>query len=88
MNLTLALFLIGLAFICGLIIGRQSVSSHKTDQETYPHDPYILELRDRQEILNLLRQGKRIEAIKLYRSIAQSGLKEAKEAVEQLETEI
>jgi hypothetical protein len=88
MNLTLALFLIGLAFIFGLIIGRQSVSSHKTDQEVYPHDPYILELRDRQEILNLLRQGKRIEAIKLYRSIAQSGLKEAKEAVEQLETEI
>jgi hypothetical protein len=42
----------------------------------------------RQEILELLRQGNKIQAIKLYRSLTQSGLKESKEAIEQLESEI
>ena len=48
----------------------------------------LLSLRDRQEILELLQQGNKIQAIKHYRSITDSGLKEAKEAVEKLELEI
>ena len=88
MDMTLAFFLIGLAFIMGLIIGRQTVPSQKTDQSLYRSSPNVLALRDRQEILELLRQGNKIQAIKLYRSLTQSGLKESKEAIEQLESEI
>ncbi len=88
MDMTLAFFLIGLAFIMGLIIGRQTVPSQKTDQALYRSSPNVLALRDRQEILELLRQGNKIQAIKLYRSLTQSGLKESKEAIEQLESEI
>ncbi|MDO0913329.1 ribosomal protein L7/L12 [Streptomyces sp. DT2A-34] len=36
------------------------------------------------EVLVLLRNGKKIEAIKVYREITGEGLKEAKEAVERL----
>ncbi len=88
MDMTLAFFLIGLAFILGLIIGRQTAPSQKTDQALYRSSPNVLALRDRQEILELLRQGNKIQAIKLYRSLTKSGLKESKEAIEQLESEI
>jgi len=37
------------------------------------------------EILDLLKAGKKIEAIKLYRARSGSGLKEAKDYVEQLQ---
>lgn len=47
-----------------------------------------LSSRDREEMLELLRQGKKIHAIKIYRSFTGCGLKEAKDAVEQLESEI
>jgi ribosomal protein L7/L12 len=37
-----------------------------------------------QEILQLAQQGKKIEAIKCYRSLHNVGLKQAKEAVEKM----
>ena len=37
------------------------------------------------EIVNLLRQGRKIEAIKIYRERTNLGLKEAKDAVEEIE---
>lgn len=40
---------------------------------------------DRQRIMILLRNGKKIQAVKLYRDVTGSGLKEAKHAVEHLE---
>jgi ribosomal protein L7/L12 len=88
MDLTLAFFLIGLAFILGLIIGRQTAPSQKSDQALYRSSPKVLALGEKQEILELLRQGNKIQAIKRYRSLTQSGLKESKEAIEQLESEI
>jgi ribosomal protein L7/L12 len=88
MDLTLAFFLIGLAFILGLIIGRQTAPSQKSDQALYRSSPKLLALGEKQEILELLRQGNKIQAIKRYRSLTQSGLKESKEAIEQLESEI
>jgi ribosomal protein L7/L12 len=39
----------------------------------------------RQEILNAILAGKKIEAIKLYRAATGQGLKEAKDFVDQLE---
>ena len=88
MDMTLAFFLIGLAFILGLIIGRQTAPSQNTEQALCRSNSNVLALRDRQEILELLSQGNKIQAIKLYRSLTQSGLKESKEAIEQLELEI
>jgi large subunit ribosomal protein L7/L12 len=38
-----------------------------------------------EEILSLLREGKKIEAIKHYREATGAGLKEAKDAVERIE---
>ena len=40
------------------------------------------------EIVNLLRQGRKIEAIKIYRERTKLGLKEAKDAVEALERQL
>lgn len=47
--------------------------------------PYRLSAADQERILVLLRGGQKIHAIKLYREITGSGLKEAKDAVEHLE---
>lgn len=41
----------------------------------------------RQEIMMLLRSGRKIEAIKVYREKTGVGLKEAKDAVERLESQ-
>ena len=40
------------------------------------------------EIVNLLRQGRKIEAIKIYRERTNLGLKEAKDAVEEIERQL
>jgi ribosomal protein L7/L12 len=40
------------------------------------------------EVKNLVRSGKKIEAIKLYREISGVGLKQAKEEVERMEREL
>ncbi|HEY0073830.1 MAG TPA: ribosomal protein L7/L12 [Abditibacteriaceae bacterium] len=41
-----------------------------------------------EEIVSLLRQGRKIEAVKIYRERTNLGLKEAKDAVEALERQI
>ncbi|CDR05549.1 ribosomal protein L7/L12 [Streptomyces iranensis] len=38
-----------------------------------------------ERVLALVRQGKKIEAIKVYRQLTDAGLKEAKDAVERME---
>jgi ribosomal protein L7/L12 len=45
-------------------------------------------LLNNDEIVNLLRQGQKIEAIKIYRERTNLGLKEAKDAVEAIERQI
>ena len=88
MNTIVVFCLVGLAFSVGFIVGRQSASPKATTQAMYHHDANTLTVANRQEILDLLRQGEKIQAIKIYRSMTQCGLKDAKEAIEQLASEI
>jgi hypothetical protein len=58
-------------------------TEYKTDMKTAEKSaggPSVLE----EEVLSLLRQGRKIEAIKVYRAATNKGLKEAKDAVEAL----
>ncbi len=57
------------------------VSSAEGDADSAAAEPQTLDGR----VLALLRNGRKIEAIKLYRDITGAGLKEAKDAVEALE---
>ncbi|GAB97191.1 ribosomal protein L7/L12 [Kineosphaera limosa] len=41
--------------------------------------------RPHQEVLDLLRSGKKIQAVKRYRELTGAGLREAKEAVDEIE---
>lgn len=75
------------AFALGFLVGRQTAPSKRTEKVVYRNASQDLTLGDRARIFSLLQQGEKIEAIKLYRSIQQTGLKEAKEAVERLESE-
>ncbi len=61
---------------CRALMGSQQPSS--TEPETSRRDEQLLEL---------LRAGRKIDAIKLYRKQTQAGLKEAKDAVEALAAE-
>lgn len=72
------------AFFLGFLVGRQSTASKPTEKTIYRN----ISQGDRERILALLRAGNKIEAIKLYRSIHQTGLKEAKDTVERLKSEI
>jgi hypothetical protein len=83
MNTILASFLIALAFGLGFILGRQSASPKTTTQAIYHHDANTLTVGNRQEILELLRHGEKIQAIKIYRSLTKCGLKETKIAIAQ-----
>jgi hypothetical protein len=52
----------------------------------YPQYPALrLSAADRERVMVMLRGGKKIQAIKLYREITGAGLREAKEAVDQME---
>ena len=46
---------------------------------------YRLSAADRERIMVLLKAGKKIHAIKLYREVTGAGLREAKDAVEDME---
>jgi ribosomal protein L7/L12 len=52
-------------------------------QETDLDDTPVGDLRDR--VIDLLRKGRKIEAIKIYRDATGEGLKESKDAVEAIE---
>jgi ribosomal protein L7/L12 len=71
-----------------LLLYRTSAVSQNTAQVFYRHRPNLLTWRDRQELLQMLKQGNKIQAIKHYRLITQSGLKESKEAIDELEAEM
>lgn len=42
----------------------------------------------REKIISLLKEGQKIDAIKHYRAVYNSGLKEAKDAVEQIQSDL
>jgi DNA-directed RNA polymerase subunit RPC12/RpoP len=65
---------------------RGGVSQHAHDLTGIPFAPMVDQALKLAEIAQHLRAGKKIEAIKLYRETFGGGLKEAKDAVEQMET--
>ena len=89
MGMTLIFALVALVVIFLLVIflqgGSQKSEENVTDFREFGNQ---LSVREREEIQSLLRQGKKIHAIKIYRSISGCGLKEAKDAVEKLEAEM
>ncbi len=89
MTMTLILALVALVVIFLLVIFWQGGSPKR--EENFPDSRASgnqLSVREREEMLELLRQGKKIHAIKIYRNLTGCGLKEAKDAVEKLEREI
>lgn len=62
------------------------VGQHAHDLTGIPFAPMVGQALKLAEVARLVRAGKKIAAIKLYREISGVGLKEAKEAVEQMGT--
>ena len=65
-------------------LGRQG-QSPMSNQLAGMFSPMIDQAKELAEVAKLVRQGQKIEAIKLYREIFGVGLKEAKDAVENIE---
>lgn len=89
MQLSLLLSLIGV-FILGFIIGRITKRNSRSDASQFEYLNTIHSLNDsftkdpaiNDNLLALIRSGKKLEAIKLYRSHFRCGLKEAKDAID------
>jgi ribosomal protein L7/L12 len=77
MPFTLVIALVA-AFLAGFILGRRG--SRQKIVWTRP-----IEAVATPDVQALIQQGKKIDAIKLYRQLHGTGLKDAKEAVEKLE---
>ncbi|OLZ69499.1 hypothetical protein AV521_18490 [Streptomyces sp. IMTB 2501] len=85
-------FLLFLALIVGLgtVESRISRADRRVARVEHKLDLILGHLGLREddsrmdEVIALARDGKKIQAIKLYREITDAGLKEAKEAVERL----
>ncbi|WP_228017159.1 MULTISPECIES: ribosomal protein bL12 [Synechocystis] len=86
--MTVVLILVVLVIIFLLTIFFQGGSPTISKDFTNSRDT-IQQLSDgeKKEITALLRQGKKIEAIKICRSLTGCGLKEAKDMMERLERE-
>ncbi|MDT4954703.1 MAG: tripartite motif-containing protein 71 [Acidobacteriota bacterium] len=65
---------------------RGGVSQHAHDLTGIPFAPMVGQALKLAEVARLAQSGKKIAAIKLYREIFGVGLKEAKDAVERMET--
>jgi ribosomal protein L7/L12 len=88
MNLGIVVLLVCFAFFLGYLVGRQNrTKSPKVDpiKHFQPHTSKRLDERKINELQQLINNGQKIQAIKLYRQLTGVGLKEAKESVEQLE---
>jgi ribosomal protein L7/L12 len=89
--------IVGLLLLLAVFLGVMTVQSRiaRTDQRVARIGRKVdliidhLGLRendpDLEEVVSLLRDGKKIQAIKVYREVTGEGLKEAKDAVEALE---
>lgn len=69
----------------GLKEAKDAVEAMERDKS--PLSPDRLESKQEQEVLVLLREGKKMEAIKLYRQATGAGMKDSREAVEALAVE-
>ncbi|MBE9176234.1 ribosomal protein L7/L12 [Synechocystis salina LEGE 06155] len=89
MGMTIILILVLLVGIFLLVIflqgGSPTISKDRTSTRGVVPQ---LSAGEKEQIMVLLRQGKKIEAIKTCRSLTGCGLKEAKDMVERLEREI
>ena len=63
------------------------ILNDKEDFERLKNNPTKLDDRNLNELRQMMRNGQKIQAIKLYRQLTGAGLKEAKESVERLERE-
>lgn len=85
----LAAALAVVAFLLGLTIGRRSSGSASvvwTDAKADAAGPRLApaEAAADAEVVELMRRGRKIEAIKRYRQLTGLGLKESKAAVERM----
>ncbi len=84
----LILLLVGFAFFMGYTVGRQNRPPAKQMVRFINRStPTTLDFRERHEILQLLQNKQKIQAIKRYRELTSASLKDSKEAIEQLEAE-
>lgn len=84
----LIIALICIALFIGYLIGRNQDKSipSSSSSSIKPTDPKDrLSPSDIMTIQNLLREKKKIEAIKIYREVMGSSLKDAKEAIEDID---
>lgn len=83
----LIIALVCIALFIGYLIGRnRDESIPSSTKPSIPSNPSsTLSSTDRVTIQNLLRERKKIEAIKIYREITGSSLKDAKESIEAIE---
>lgn len=78
-----AIIIIIAAFLFGLVIGSKT-RDKQTPQVVYRNQSKLT-FSQQQEILTILREKGKIAAIKKYRVLTGLGLKDTKEAIEQLE---
>ncbi len=84
-NIWIIVAVVAIAFVVGLIVGRVLFGKKQ------PPDPLTnmnMTLVEDRNVVELLRSGRKIEAIKRYRQQTGVGLKEAKEAVERMGVEM
>lgn len=82
------ILLVGIALFVGYLWGSQKkfVGKNSLDQgRSLSMATAHLEIHEKQEIQRLIQQNKKIQAIKRYRNITGCGLKEAKEAIDQIQ---
>jgi len=83
--------LVVLGFVLGRVTARQRPKSEWRPKPTYPPSPPRVEIPAdaalEETVLDMLRQRRKIDAIKLYRERTGAGLKDAKDAVEALESQ-
>lgn len=89
MNIFDILAILVVAFVIGYLFSRQFLGKKKQPSQ-YISSPMsmVSTSPDSDEIQRLLQAGRKIEAIKLYRTQTGAGLKEAKDAVDRMEAEL
>ncbi len=86
-------FLVAVGFILGLIVGRISAPKAKISQQNWPPKAPSwpeeqLPLNQSEILLEMIRSGRKIEAIKYYKELTNCSLKAAKEYIDQLGAEL
>lgn len=78
-SLILVIVAVAIAFLVGMWLGMAMSLSQKE-----PKPPREITESEREQILEVLRQRRTIQALKLYRKCSGASLKQAAEAIEEL----